>query len=437
MSKSFQKVSRVQGKLSLKSIFYISSAIFAHGVLEPLHIVIFPFIIMDLGGGDKARNLICSTLVAVIALVLHPLVGLLTDFFNSKMGRRIPLMLVSAPCMIILLLFFPYVQNLTGFVICVVALYLAMNIFITCHGALLADLIPSKQMGKANGIMEALRPIGFISMTALVGSKFITSHFPFIWVWYGIAAVAISTLLMWKIGVGYAQGTLNITLPPEANEKKALQIGFSPIGWVVKFRDYVKSLFDNPQITPLFIVTALLGVKLALLPNLVIYAQKYAQMSKESAMSSQNILRLAVLVCVLPMGLLGDRIGKRYTINLAFLITAGACITGFFSRTPMMMRTTMILLGIGTAGTLVMLKALFAERLPPKSIGKLAGAAVLFLSTGRATAGVIFGEVITGFGLPAIWWVGGLTAFAAIFFVYKVPEAPKDNPAATADSSSN
>ena len=124
-----------------------------------LAIVIPSMVVKFLGEADKDINLalvvIWGTLVAII---VNPLVGAISDYATFRMGRRRPFMIIGTVLNVIVLVIFAFAPGwfsatslLVTFMILFVLLQFANNLANSPWSAIIADNVPSKQRGVTAG----------------------------------------------------------------------------------------------------------------------------------------------------------------------------------------------------------------------------------------------------------------------------------------------
>ncbi len=134
------------------------------------------------------------TLDNIAALFIQPPVGAWSDRLRTKIGRRMPFILIGAPVGAIAFGLIPIAAVPALFVACTSTLLLSMAFWRTPVVALMPDITPSQFRSQANGIINLMGGVGTI-IASLVGSTLyeINVNFPF---WMGSVLVILAALLV-------------------------------------------------------------------------------------------------------------------------------------------------------------------------------------------------------------------------------------------------
>ena len=167
----------METKLNYKRTFFIGCAFFTIMLLWQVYNYMCPLFLEDLGINDTYKGLIMAG-DNIFALVMLPVFGTLSDKTKTKLGKRMPYILVGT---ILAALTFPFVAafgikgNLIGLLITMGLILFFMNIYRAPAVALMPDLTPKKYRSKANGIINLMGGVGgiFAYGTALLfGNKY-------------------------------------------------------------------------------------------------------------------------------------------------------------------------------------------------------------------------------------------------------------------------
>lgn len=164
-------------KLNYKRTFYIGCAFFTIMLLWQVYNYMCPLFLEEMGISDSYKGLIMAG-DNIFALIMLPIFGSLSDKTKTKLGKRMPYIIIGT---ILAALAFPFIaalgikQNLIGMLILMGLILFFMNIYRAPAVALMPDLTPKKHRSKANGIINLMGGIGgiFAYGTALLfGSKY-------------------------------------------------------------------------------------------------------------------------------------------------------------------------------------------------------------------------------------------------------------------------
>ena len=110
------------------------------------------------------------TLDNIAALLIQPAVGSWSDRIQTRIGRRMPFIIVGAPLAAVSFILLPLSLSLWLFFLAAVLLLLSMAIWRTPVVALMPDITPSKYRSQANGIINLMGGLGAI-IAFLGGAK--------------------------------------------------------------------------------------------------------------------------------------------------------------------------------------------------------------------------------------------------------------------------
>ena len=164
-------------QLNKKRTFFIGCAFFTIMLLWQVYNYMCPLFLEEMGVNDTYKGLIMAG-DNIFALVMLPVFGSLSDKTKTKLGKRMPYIIVGT---ILAALTFPFVaacgikQNLIGLIITMGLILFFMNIYRAPAVALMPDLTPKKHRSKANSIINLMGGIGGIfayGTAMLFGSKY-------------------------------------------------------------------------------------------------------------------------------------------------------------------------------------------------------------------------------------------------------------------------
>lgn len=163
--------------LNYKQTFFIGCAFFTIMLLWQVYNYMCPLFLEEMGINDTYKGLIMAG-DNIFALVMLPVFGNLSDKTKTKLGRRMPYIVVGT---LLAATAFPFVAafgikgNLVGLLITMGLILFFMNIYRAPAVALMPDLTPKKYRSKANGIINLMGGVGgiFAYGTALLfGNKY-------------------------------------------------------------------------------------------------------------------------------------------------------------------------------------------------------------------------------------------------------------------------
>lgn len=165
-------------KLNYKNTFFIGLAFFAILMLWQVYNTYCPLILRELlnssfGGDTNRLNYVIGIIMAMdnlVALIIMPLFGNLSDKTHTKIGKRMPYILIGMLASAIafpLIAAFYIMNSLIGVVILMGLVLIIMQGYRSPAVALMPDVTPKPLRSTANGIINLVGYIGAILAGAL------------------------------------------------------------------------------------------------------------------------------------------------------------------------------------------------------------------------------------------------------------------------------
>ena len=136
-----------------------------------LHVTIIPAVLLNYVP-DTQKNTWLGLLTffgLIIAMIVQPLSGAISDRWRAKLGRRRPLMWLGTAGDLVFLTIMGFIGGLPALFIGYIGLQTTSNV---AHGpaqGLIPDLVPAEKLGFASGIKTALDMAGIVISSLLMG----------------------------------------------------------------------------------------------------------------------------------------------------------------------------------------------------------------------------------------------------------------------------
>jgi len=371
---------------------------------------IFPIcqiVLRGFGAKDWLVALVMGSVPAAIGLLLGPVIGVVSDRYRSRWGRRIPFILGAAPLIMLTMLGLAATPdlgaslahrlagtrlairagteaNLLGecrigiFILFWSALDIASIVANSLYGALVNDVVPQVVVGRFFGLFRC------VALAAGIIFNY----------WFLGKADAHSTIMLAGLGLLYGSCFILMCLkvkegqyppPPPHLHIKTLGERLAPVV------EYLKECYGNPFFLSFFLVTLLGGLALGPVNAFPVYQSRSLHMSDDALGKCIGISYAFSLVLAYPLGMLADRI---HPLRLGFLTMAlYAAVTAFGFCYAFTARTFFIafLLHTVVSGSYITGTASIAQRLLPRA--KFAEI---------SAAGGIIGSIVGMFFGPAL-----------------------------------
>jgi MFS family permease len=392
--------------------FLIGCGFFTMGLMDPLYDTYVPLFLR--------RYLASNTLVGgvmtldnILQLFLIPVIAIWSDRTRTRIGRRMPFIVVMLPIAAVLFHLLPIMAGIS--LPALVAILFVFNIFKTSvRGpvvALMPDTIPGNFRSEANGVINTMGGIGLIVGTlVLTRLMSIQPGLPFTVAGACIIAAALILLLFVRERV-----------PKDAGEEAHIRV-----------LDSVRMAFSSEDSSVARILLSLFfwfmayeGVK----PFLGLYLVEAVGVAESNAALAQGIAGISSVLLAIPTGYFAHRMGRRRYIRLSltfltailFLIPATGALAlnrGFsLNNRLVLFLVLMFLYGAVWIGVVVNSFPMLWQMATFSSMGIYTGLYYTFSQTAAILAPPITGALIDLSGYPGIFVFGGVCMFIAWFII--------------------
>ncbi len=308
-------------RLNYGKTFLLGFGFFGVSVIWGVYNAFVPLLLKDRFDLSPALIGFFLTLDNFAALLIQPPVGALSDRLRTRIGRRMPFILVGAPLAALAFGWIPLASVLPLFVAGTTTLLLSMALWRTPVVALMPDITPSPLRSQANGIINFMGGFGFILATLVGGQLFAANNaYPF---WMGSGLVLISAALVLIF----------------IREPKVYEAAEQQPGMIASLREVARDR-DKSALRLLLAIFFWFLAYAAIEAFFTLYATNHlfaAQPDKDFAAANAGgllaELGLLFILFALPAGYIGARLGRRVTI-MGGLVIMGAVIATIFVLPP-------------------------------------------------------------------------------------------------------
>ena len=315
-----------------------------------------------------------------LTAVLLPIwVGRLSDHTVTRLGRRLPFLLVAAPVAALSLALMPFAPSLPIMAVEVLAFYLAYFTYFSPYRALYPDLISTSASGRAQGIQGVFTGIGL--GFALVGGGVLQE------LWrplpYLIAGATI-LLVTGAIFAGLGKNPARISMPERDPA--------SP------FAELWSLLRDDRDVVDFVIGNALLTLGLSGLKSFVVlWLTEGLGKSMTFTAVAMAVVAVGTVIGALVSGKLGDKYGPGRVLA-AFLLVFGAGLSvGTFTTNNIVLGAAFPVIALSGGAAVSLPYALLLRLTPKKKHGIVAG-----LFDASSGVGTLMGPALTGIAIDLL-----------------------------------
>lgn len=365
------------GRFGLTS--YLRITVFGFGLSAlwgGLHTIILPLRLLDLVS-ESQKNSYLGLLTfsgLVIAMLVQPLAGVLSDHATFSWGRRRPYILAGTVCALIILPGIGLFSRLITLYLTYCLLQVSTNTAQGPYQAFIPDLVPTNQRGQASGIKGLLEILGGVALlypAALFMDRYSAGReSAWIWLVLGVPGLVLA---------GTTLATIILVKEPLTPSRKLrwqIKLNFSfkkhrGFIWFLLSRSLFFLTFTTLQTFALYFLRDVVGVA-----------------SPATATANFSIAATSgMLLSVYPAGKISDRLGRRPIGITAGLIGAlGIALIFMFQHSFTLILFSSGLLGISFGTFLSTNWALATDLIPRGKEAQYLGLANLAAAGGSALA---------------------------------------------------
>jgi MFS family permease len=373
---------------------------------------------------------VITALGMVVAIVVQPAVGALSDISRHRWGRRRPFILAGGVLVVVglvaMALMAVFAREWWLLLACYLFLQLADNVAQGAYQGFIPDSVPKSRRGRASGAMGIAQLLGNVGGVA-VATSFIDRNQPALAILVIVAvfsATLIPTLFMVK------EKPLE-----EVGKPHRWHVVLGTIGEFLHHKNFVRFIISR-----LFVLTAIATISL-----FALYFLQDVIGAKEGSLTSSYTLLLLVVVgfsllSIFPAAWLSDKIGRKKLVIVACVI--GTVGTLLMSTAHDMTQVVIFasLLGVATGSFNSIDWALATDLIPKGAAGRFMGISNLAGAGSQALAALVGGSLRDGFnalgetflhtrnvGYVALFIAAAVFFILGIFFLLRVNEPANTN----------
>lgn len=361
-----------QVKLNSRRTILVGFAFMSICALWQLYDSIVPLILKNTFDLNDALSGLIMALDNVLALFMLPLFGALSDRTNTRIGRRMPYIIVGTVCACVFAMVLPVADRISSLPLFLTALGLlliSMSVYRSPAVALMPDVTPKPLRSKANAIINLMGAVGGIialaAISLLVGSEDRPDYIPLFSVIIGFMLVCliilVSTIREPRLAE-IAQREAEALGQDDADDEQGQDGGSMSPEVRRSFRLILVSIF-----------LWFMGYN-AITTSFSRYANVYWGLTGGSFAYTLIIAQAAAIVSYIPVGIIATRVGRKKTIlgGVVMLTVAfGSCI--FFRSFGGLIFFFFILAGFGWAAINVNSYPMVVEMSRGANVGKYTG----------------------------------------------------------------
>lgn len=361
-----------------RSVDYLKISIFGAALSflwSSLHTLIIPLRLLELAP-EAQKNTYLGILTfcgLMLAVLIQPLAGALSDRLSFRFGRRRPFILVGT---LLALLFLPSIGLSGSFPFLFLGYCLLQCAANTAQGpfqAFIPDLVPEKRWGAASGVKslaEVVVSVAFLRIVAYFLDVY-SGDGEEIWLWLAIG-------FPWVVLLGAMVATV-LTV-----KEVPLSSGSQPFEMATLVNAYKIDVKGNPGFVWFLVSRLFILMALGTLQSFALYFLRDVVRVPNPAGAAGDLLVIVgifLLITIYPAGYLSDRFGRRPIILFSGFVGAIGVFVLFLAQTYSGILVCGGLLGVSAGAFLSVNWALAIDLVPSGEAARYLGL------TNLATAG--------------------------------------------------
>lgn len=407
-------------KLNYKYTFIAGLAFLTISAFWQLYDFIIPLILHNRFGIDHTTSGFIMSVDNIIALLLLPLFGAISDRTNTSTGRRMPYIVFGTIAAVLFMMALPLATHMGSIVLFMVALglvLLAMAVYRSPAVALMPDITPKPLRSKGNAVINLMGALGGAAI--LLINSFLApdtkdanaNYWPIFIVTAGIMIIGTTALktfinepkLVKKMRSDSAAMGIDAeeakegaeldlkkeTLPPEVRKS----MGFILVSISLWFMGYnaVTTAFSK-------------------------YAVNALGMEESQASLILMVAIIAATIAFLPVGIISTKIGRKKSIMIGVVLLAAVFGTAsVYTAFSPLMYVSFGLAGVAWACINVNSLPMVLEMSKGASVGRYTGYYYTFSMAAQIVTPILSGALLDNVGYHTLLPYGAL--FVALAFI--------------------
>ncbi len=323
----------------------------------------------------------------LVAVLVQPTLGTISDYTTSRWGRRKPYILVGTTLDLVLLVAIAASQTFLAVAAFLLLLQLSSNSAQGPFQGYLPDLVPARQVGIASGLVGVMTVLGTLGgiLTVTIGHA-IFRDYTVPTIALGVVEFATMAILFARLDEGKA--------PKQRDGRSWRSIAAEAWGTdILRERSFVLLVSSR------FFILG--GASFLLAFPVRYFERSLAIPDADERGLWITIVTLAVglatIVATLPAARISDRVGRKPVIWAACAVGAAGMLVLAAAPIPAVAVPGAVLVGLGAGTFLSVDWALMTDLIPKASAGRYMGISNVATATNGLVAGAIGGLLVDAF----------------------------------------
>lgn len=419
-------------KLNYKRTLLVGLAFLSISAFWQLYDNVIPLILKNTFDIPDSIAGVIMALDNVVALFLLPLLGSISDKTKTKIGRRMPFIIVGTALAVVLMVFLPAIDNmyyaaprkglLVAFIVILALLLISMALYRSPAVALMPDVTPKPLRSKGNAVINLMGAVGgiiYLILSSVLFSKAgERNNYQLIFII--IAALMVLSVVLLCLFVNEPKCVAEVKEYEDAHPEDNLEVKDDATGESYLPKDVKKSL-----IFVLFSIALWYTGYNAISTSFSKFATLEWGMSLGSANSCLTVGMAVAIVSYIPIGEIASRIGRKKTILggvalLAACFAACAVINSVYKGYTPLVLVIFGCVGIAWAAINVNSLPMVVEMCKESDIGKYTGYYYTFSMAAQILTPILSGILLQYVGYWTLFPYGALFVFFSFLTMMQV-----------------
>lgn len=385
-------------KLNYGRTFLIGMAFMSISAFWQLYDNIIPLILKNTFGMGETVTGVVMALDNVLALVLLPVFGTLSDKVDTKLGKRTPFIIVGTTLAVSFMMMLPFadkMENLPWFVAALFGVLISMGLYRSPAVALMPDLTPNKLRSKANAVINLLGAVGgvysLIMIKMLVGDGDRPSYLP---LFSSVSIFMVVSIIVLVSTIREKKLAAQLKAQ-ETSEENAEKVEAAEHQEEVSEKTVLAPEVKRSMIFMLASIFLWFTAYNAVTTAFSRYAEEVWQLQKGGFADCLMVATVAAILSYIPIGFLASKIGRKKTIMLGVLLMAACYLAAaFVLKYHALINVAFALIGFAWAAINVNSYPMVVEMSKGSDIGKFTGMYYTFSMAAQIMTPILSGALL-------------------------------------------
>lgn len=431
-------------KLNYKRTFIVGLAFMSICAFWQLYDNVIPLILKNTFHLSDTWSGVIMALDNVIALFLLPLLGALSDRRQTKIGRRMPFILIGTALAVVFMVILPVFDNLynereekglfIGFLVILGLLLISMALYRSPAVALMPDVTPKPLRSKGNAVINLMGAVGGILYLIISALMFTDKNARND---YQLVFIIIAVIMAVSVAVLF----FSVNEPKCVAEVKEYEDAHPEDNLEVKDEATDSTYLPADVKKSLYMILASIALWFMGYNAVTTAFSRYATIEWDMSLSQANLcLTVAMAIAIvsyIPIGELASRIGRKKSIIIGVAVLSACFFAGFLLNyildgySPILL---VIFSLIGIAWSMINVNSLpmVVEMCKESDIGRYTGYYYTCSMAAQIVTPIISGALLEHVGYWTMFPYGALFVFFALITMSMVkhgdnkPVLPED-----------